>query len=142
MIGLEIKREFTIGHLANPRPAAFPIAAAVGGAVVPVALYLMIIPSGTWSSGWGIPMATDTAFAIAVIALLGNRVPLELRVFLTAAAVVDDIGAILVIAVFYSSEVKLEYLAAAAAVISILALLNRSRVYLLSIYLSVGILLW
>jgi len=142
VVGLEIKREFTVGHLANSRSAALPIAAAIGGMVVPVFLYSIIVPSGPWSAGWGIPMATDTAFAIAVIALLGTRVPLELRVFLTAAAVVDDIGAILVIAVFYSGEVRLEYLAAACAATGILALLNRSHIYLLSPYLGMGILLW
>ncbi len=142
VVGLEIKREFTVGHLANRRSAALPIAAAFGGMAVPALLYVLLVPDGPWSSGWGIPMATDTAFAIAVIAVLGSRVPVELRVFLTAAAVVDDIGAILVIAIFYSSDLQFAYLVAAGATIGVLALLNRAHVYRLSPYIAAGILLW
>lgn len=142
VVGLEIKREFTVGHLTNRRSAALPIAAAIGGMVVPALLYILLVPAGPWSSGWGIPMATDTAFAIAVIAVLGSRVPVELRVFLTAAAVVDDIGAILVIAIFYSSDLQIIYIVAAAATIGVLALLNRAHVYRLSPYVAVGVLLW
>ncbi|HJT51413.1 MAG TPA: Na+/H+ antiporter NhaA, partial [Nitrosospira sp.] len=108
VVGLEIKREFTVGHLANRQSAMLPVAAAIGGMAVPALLYLMLVPSGsegagsTWSHGWGVPMATDTAFAVALIAMMGRRVPIELRVFLTAAAIVDDIGAIIVVAIFYS----------------------------------------
>ena len=115
VVGLEIKREFTVGHLASRRSAALPIAAAIGGMVAPAALYLLVIPHGPWSHGWGVPMATDTAFAVALIVMLGERVPVELRIFLTAAAIVDDIGAIVVVAVFYSGDLHLGYLAAAAA---------------------------
>src|SRR3546814_7563050 len=82
--GLEIKREFTSGHLSNVRSAALPIAAAIGGMAVPALLYVLVIPAGQWSHGWGVPIATDTAFAIALIAMLGRRVPVELRIFLTA----------------------------------------------------------
>ncbi|PWQ93819.1 Na+/H+ antiporter NhaA [Leucothrix arctica] len=142
VVGLEIKREFTVGHLTNHRTAALPIAAALGGMVVPALLYALLIPDGPWASGWGIPMATDTAFAIAVIAVLGSRVPVELRVFLTAAAVVDDIGAILVIAIFYSSDLQITYLISVAAATGVLALLNRAHVYRLSPYVFVGVLLW
>ncbi|CAH1198182.1 Na(+)/H(+) antiporter NhaA [Candidatus Nitrotoga sp. BS] len=142
VVGLEIKREFTVGHLANRRSAALPIAAAIGGMAVPALLYIWVIPEGPWSNGWGIPMATDTAFAIAVIAVLGSRVPVELRVFLTAAAIVDDIGAILVIAIFYSADIQVTYLVAAAATTGVLALLNRAHVYRLSPYVCVGIVLW
>ena len=102
VVGLEIKREFTVGHLASRRAAALPVAAAIGGMAAPALLYLFIIPPGSWSIGWGVPMATDTAFAVALIAMLGARVPVELRIFLTAAAIVDDIGAILVVALCYS----------------------------------------
>lgn len=142
VVGLEIKREFTVGHLANRQSAALPIAAAIGGMVVPALLYLLIIPSGPWLHGWGVPMATDTAFAIAIIAMMGSRVPLELRVFLTAAAIVDDIGAILVVAVFYSGGLQIGYLAAAGAAVAALAILNGSHVYRVAPYVLVGIVLW
>ena len=110
LVGLEIKREFTVGRLANRRLAAFPIAAALGGMAVPAALYALVIPAGAWAHGWGIPMATDTAFAVALIVMLGTRVPVELRVFLTAASIVDDIGAIVVVALFYSGTLHWGYL--------------------------------
>ncbi len=92
--------------------------------VVPAALYIALIPSGPWAHGWGVPMATDTAFAVALIVMMGSRVPVELRIFLTAAAIVDDIGAIIVVALFYSDAIHVEYLVAAAAVVALLALLN------------------
>lgn len=142
VVGLEIKREFTVGHLATRRSAALPIAAAIGGMVVPALLYLLIVPSGAWARGWGIPMATDTAFAIALIAMLGRRVPVELRIFLTAAAIVDDIGAILVVAVFYSDGLQWGWLLAGLGVIGALWLLNRIRVYRAAPYLLAGLVLW
>jgi NhaA family Na+:H+ antiporter len=142
VVGLEIKREFTVGHLASRRSAALPVAAAIGGMVAPALLYLLVIPQGPWSHGWGVPMATDTAFAIALIVMMGARVPIELRIFLTAAAIVDDIGAILVVALFYSSDMHFGYLAAAAALTVALALLNRSRVYRVSPYMLLGVALW
>lgn len=142
VVGLEIKREFTVGHLASPRQAALPIAAALGGMVVPAALYALLIPAGPWGHGWGVPMATDTAFAVALIVMMGSRVPIELRIFLTAAAIVDDIGAILVVAVFYSGAINIAALAAAGACMGALALLNRWRVYSLAPYALVGLLLW
>ncbi len=142
VVGLEIKREFTVGHLASPREAALPIAAAIGGMVLPAALYMAIIPSGPWAHGWGVPLATDTAFAIALIVMLGARVPVSLRIFLTAAAIVDDIGAILVVAFFYSDTIHIEYLIAAVAVIAALALLTSARVYSVMPYALLGVLLW
>ncbi|GKS58574.1 hypothetical protein YTPLAS18_21010 [Nitrospira sp.] len=142
VVGLEIKREFTVGHLASRLSAALPIAAAVGGMVVPAALYVFLIPAGPWTQGWGVPMATDTAFAIALIAMMGSRVPIELRVFLTAAAIVDDIGAILVVAAFYSGTLNVGYLAAGAVILAALAFLNQSRVYRALPYVLLGILLW
>ncbi|HEX6111650.1 MAG TPA: Na+/H+ antiporter NhaA [Geminicoccaceae bacterium] len=142
VVGLEIKREFTVGHLASRRAAALPIAAAIGGMVVPAGLYIAMIPEGPWARGWGVPMATDTAFAVALIVMMGRRVPIELRIFLTAAAIVDDIGAITVVAVFYAGDLHLGFLAAAAASTGALALLNRSHVYSLSPYMLLGVALW
>jgi len=142
VVGLEIKREFTVGHLSGWRSAALPVAGAIGGMIAPAALYLLIIPPGPWMHGWGVPMSTDTAFAVALIVMLGSRVPVELRIFLTAAAIVDDLGAILAVAFFYSGELSLVYLAPAAVLVGALALLNRSRVYTLAPYVAVGVALW
>lgn len=142
VVGLEIKREFTVGHLANWRAAALPIAGALGGMIVPAALYRLIIPEGPLVHGWGVPMATDTAFAIALIVMLGARVPVELRVFVTAAAIIDDIGSIAVVAAFYSGELHLGPLVGALAVVVTLALFNASRVYRLTPYLILGAALW
>lgn len=142
IVGLEIKREFTVGRLATLRSAAMPIAAALGGMIAPAVLYTLLIPAGRWSHGWGVPMATDTAFAIALIAMMGRRVPVELRIFLTAATIVDDIGAISVVAIFYSTHIDFGYLGASIALIAVLALLNRARVYRITPYLLVGAVLW
>jgi Na+:H+ antiporter, NhaA family len=142
VVGLEIKREFTVGHLAGWRSAALPVAGAIGGTVAPAALYLLVVPSGPWSHGWGVPMSTDTAFAVALIVMLGSRVPVELRIFLTAASIVDDLCAIVAVAAFYSGELSLVYLAAAVPLIGALALLNRSHVYALTPYIVVGWALW
>ena len=142
VVGLEIKRELTVGHLASIRSAALPIAAAIGGMVVPAALYIALIPSGPWAHGWGVPMATDTAFAIALIVMMGSRVPVELRIFLTAAAIVDDIGAIIVVALFYSDAIHVEYLIVAAGIVAALALVNNARIYNLAPYILLGIALW
>jgi NhaA family Na+:H+ antiporter len=142
VVGLEIKREFTVGHLAERSSMGLPIAAAVGGMVVPALLYLLLVPAGSWSNGWGVPMATDTAFAVALIAMMGRRVPVELRVFLTAAAIVDDIGAIIVVAIFYSSALQPGYLGGAAAILGLLILLNRGGVYRASPYIFLGAGLW
>lgn len=142
VVGLEIKREFTVGHLSNRRSAALPVAAAIGGMTVPALIYIWLIPEGQWAHGWGVPMATDTAFAVALIVMLGQRVPIELRIFLTAAAIVDDIGAIIVVAFFYSSELRYEYLGAAAALTLALAMLNRAHVYRVTPYFVLGIILW
>jgi NhaA family Na+:H+ antiporter len=142
VVGLEIKREFTVGRLASRRFAAFPVAAAIGGMVVPAALYLLVIPSGEWRHGWGVPMPTDTAFAVALIVMLGRRVPVELRVFLTAAAIVDDLGAIIVVALFYSGALDAGYLLAAATCAGALIALNRSGVYRAMPYAIVGLALW
>jgi Na+:H+ antiporter, NhaA family len=142
VVGLEIKREFTVGHLASRRAAALPIAAAIGGMIAPAVLYSSVIPQGPWSHGWGVPMATDTAFAVALIVMMGERVPIELRIFLTAAAIVDDIGAIVVVALFYSGDLHFGALGSAAAVTGALALLNRSHVYRVLPYALLGVALW
>lgn len=142
VVGLEIKREVTVGRLASPRKAAFPIAGAIGGILAPALLYLLIAPPGPWSRGWGVPVATDTAFAIALIVMMGRRVPLDLRIFLTAAAIVDDLGAIVVVALFYSGELRFEYLAAAALVVAGLWAFGRFHVYRLAPYLALGVALW
>ena len=142
VVGLEIKREFTVGHLASRRSAALPIAAALGGMVVPAMTYALLVPQGAWSYGWGVPMATDTAFAIALIAMLGRRVPVGLRIFLTAAAIVDDIGAIVVVAIFYSGELSVPWLLGALATTAVLASLNKAHVYRATPYVILGIVLW
>ena len=142
VVGLEIKREFTVGHLATRRSAALPIAAAVGGMVVPALIYVSLVPGGTWANGWGVPMATDTAFAVALIAVMGARVPVELRIFLTAAAIVDDIGAIIVVAIFYSDTLNVAALAGALAAVGFLVVLNRSGVYRVTPYVITGVVLW
>ena len=148
VVGLEIKREFTMGHLSSREAAALPVVAALGGMAVPALLYHALVPDGpagaegAWVHGWGVPIATDTAFAIALIAMMGRRVPVELRVFLTAAAIVDDIGAILVVAIFYSGHLHAEFLVAAAAITLVLATLNRGGVYRVSPYVLLGIALW
>ena len=141
VVGLEIKREFTIGRLATPRLAALPIAAAVGGMLVPASIYLALAPPQL-AGGWAIPTTTDTAFAVALIALLGSRVPVELRIFLTAAVIVDDLVAIAIVALFYSEDLDLAYGAASAAVCVLLALLNRGGVYRALPYAALGIVLW
>jgi NhaA family Na+:H+ antiporter len=142
VVGLEIKREFTVGHLASRRSAALPIAAAVGGMVVPALIYVSLVPAGPWAEGWGVPMATDTAFAVALIAIMGSRVPVELRIFLTAAAIVDDIGAIVVVAIFYSDSLNITALLGALAATGFLLVLNRSGVYRVTPYVITGVLLW
>jgi Na+:H+ antiporter, NhaA family len=125
VVGLEIKREMMVGELASFRQAALPIVAAAGGVIVPAAIYLALNAGSDGAPGWGIPMATDIAFALGVMALLGNRVPLGLKVFLTALAIVDDIAAVLVIAVFYTAEISSSALAAAGLCLGVLFLLNR-----------------
>jgi NhaA family Na+:H+ antiporter len=128
VVGLEIKREFTVGHLATFRSGALPVIAALGGIVLPAIIYASIAPPGL-RHGWGIPIGTDTAFAVALIVLLGARVPIELRVFLTAAVIIDDIVAILVIALFYTESIDPAYLIAGGAMTAFVFTLNRIGVY-------------
>lgn len=142
VVGLEIKREFTVGHLTNRLSAALPIAGALGGAVIPAIVYLVLVSNNAWMHGWGVPLATDTAFAIALIVMMGSRVPVELRIFLTAAAIVDDIVAILVVAIFYSSDLNFVYMAAAVVVSGILLGLNKAGIFRPLPYIILGLVLW
>jgi NhaA family Na+:H+ antiporter len=142
VVGLEIKRELTIGRLSIPRVAALPLAAAAGGMLLPASLYLLVVPPGQLAAGWAIPTTTDTAFAIALIALLGGRVPVELRIFLTAAVIVDDLVAIAILAIFYASGIDLQYLAASVAVTFVMVLLNQGGIYSPLPYGLLGIVLW
>jgi len=142
VVGLEIKREVLVGELASVRRAALPAAAALGGMVVPAAIYLAFNLDGPGSNGWGIPMATDIAFAIGVMALLGDRIPLSLKVFLTALAIVDDLGAVLVIAVFYTAELSFAALGAAALIFALMVLTSMARVRHPAIYGLLGFALW
>ncbi len=141
-VGLEIKQELVHGRLRDPRTAAMPAIAAVGGMVVPAALFALVNVGGVGSRGWGIPMATDIAFAMGVVALLGRRVPAPVRLFLLTLAVVDDIGAILVIAAFYSSALDLRFLTFAAALALSLVLVSRGGDERLVPYLALGVALW
>ena len=142
VVGLEIKRELLVGELASPRQAALPILAAIGGVVVPAVLYSALNARGPGAPGWGVPMATDIAFAIGVMALLGERVPLGLKVFLTALAIVDDIAAMLVIALFYTAEFAWGALALAGVCLVILFAVNRLGVRHPLPYALVGGVLW
>ena len=141
IVGLEIKREMTSGHLAGRRAAALPIAAAIGGMVVPAAIYLAIA-GGTEPMGWGVPMATDIALAIGVLALAGSGVPATLRAFLLGLAVVDDIGAIIVIAVFYSNGVSFSWLAIAIGTLAVLLAARQWGVSQLGVYIALGTMMW
>ena len=142
VIGLEIKEELTNGQLTTVREAAIPAAGALGGMAVPAALYLAFNLGGDGAGGWGVPMATDVAFALGVLALLGRFVPAELKVLLLGLAIVDDVGAIVVIAIFYSSGLAAGWLAAAAAGLIVVALLRQARVRFLPIYVALGAGIW
>lgn len=124
VVGLEIKRAILVGELASPRQAALPILAAIGGMVVPALLYFVINTDGAEARGWGIPMATDIAFAVGALVLLGSRIPKSLVMFLVALAIVDDLGAVLIIAVFYTEQIAVNYLIIAAVLLLVLVILN------------------
>lgn len=142
LVGLEIKRELVSGELASPRQAALPIFAAIGGALLPALIYTLLNYDQPTHHGWGIPMATDIAFALAVISMLGNKVPLSLKVFLAALAIVDDLLAILVIAIFYSSDLHYTYLLYAGGIFALLLLFNRLGVRSIVFYLIPGVFMW
>lgn len=143
LVGLEVKRELVLGSLASRQRAAFPVIAALGGMVVPALIYLAFnYQDPVARHGWAIPAATDIAFALGVLALLGNRVPMALKIFLMALAIIDDLGAIIIIALFYTSDLSMLSLGVAAAAIAVLALLNICNVRRVGIYVLVGMVLW
>jgi NhaA family Na+:H+ antiporter len=142
VVGLEIKREVLVGELVSRRRATLPIAAAVGGAILPAAIFLALAGSGTAARGWGVPMATDIAFALGVLALLGSRAPLGLRIFVTALAIVDDLLAVLVIALFYTTDLSPPALAVAGGLLVALVLANRIGARRPLVYALLGIALW
>ncbi|MEW6324814.1 MAG: Na+/H+ antiporter NhaA [Nitrospirota bacterium] len=142
LVGLEIKREALAGELAAPKKAVLPIAAAAGGMVLPALLYAAINAGGAGLSGWGIPMATDIAFALGVLALLGGRAPAGLLIFLTALAIADDLGAVVVIALFYGEEIALAPLITGGAIVALSSILNHAGVRKTLVYTLLGIVLW
>lgn len=143
LVGMEIKRELAIGELNSVKKAVLPIGAAVGGMVVPALIYTFFNYGTSNITGWGIPMATDIAFALAALSLLGSKkAPVGLALFLTALAIVDDLGAILVIAIFYTEKISLMALFSAAIILTALILVNKYRIKSTPIYIFMGILLW
>jgi NhaA family Na+:H+ antiporter len=142
VVGLELKREILVGELSSLRDAALPVVAALGGMIVPAGIYYCFNPSGPLARGWGIPMATDIAFAVGILVLLAWRIPRNLIIFLTALAIADDLGAVLVIALFYSQTINLAALASSAAVLACLILLNRGGIRHALPYGLLGLLLW
>jgi Na+:H+ antiporter, NhaA family len=142
VVGVEIKRELVTGELASARAAILPVVAAAGGMVVPAALYVAVNAGGDGTSGWGIPMATDIAFAVGVLALLGDRAPSGLKVLLLSMAIVDDVGAIVVIAIFYTDDVSLAWLATAGGGLVLVAVLQRSRMWFVPVYVVLGAGVW
>ena len=143
VVGMEIKRELVVGELKDPKKAALPAMAALGGMAIPALVYVLFNTGGDGQlSGWGIPMATDIAFALGVVSLLGNRVPRSLKVFLLSLAITDDIGSILVIAVFYTSDLSFEWLLYAIGLLVIVRVMQAVKVWWLPAYLIVGVLAW
>jgi NhaA family Na+:H+ antiporter len=142
VVGLEIKREVLEGELGSPKSAALPIAAALGGLLFPALIYLAFNAGGPGASGWGIPMATDIAFTLGILVLLGTRVPLSLKVFFTALAIADDIGAVLVIALFYTANISWLALGIGAVILLALIVANRMQIYTPLVYAVGGVALW
>ncbi len=142
-VSLEIKREFLQGELSNPKQALLPIIGAIGGMAVPALFYIAVNYSdSTTLNGWAIPSATDIAFSLGVLSLLGKRVPVSLKVFLTALAIIDDLGAIVIIAFFYSGSIKIKYLVLMLVSVIVLTMLNKFKIRNFLPYLIVGIFLW
>lgn len=142
LIGLEIKRELLIGELNTVKKASFPLMAAIGGMTVPVLFYLILNQNPETSGAWGIPMATDIAFSLAILRLLGKRVPLGLKVFLTAFAIVDDLGAVLVIAIFYSESIQWSLILISLVLLGILFFLSYKGIHKKGLILAFGIVIW
>lgn len=142
LVGLEIEREIYIGELSNFRNASLPVFAAMGGMIVPAVFHFILNGGTNTQSGFGIPMATDIAFALGILSLLGNKVPASVKVFLTAFAIIDDLGAIVVIAVFYTKTFSFFYFGLAIGIFALLILFNRLRLHNLLFYLLPGIVMW
>ena len=142
VVGLEIKRELLVGELSSLRKALLPMMGALGGMIAPALIYVALNARGSHANGWGIPMATDIAFAVGVLALLGSRIPSSLKIFLTALAIVDDIGAILVIALFYTSQIFWGWLGLAALLLVVLVGFNLARIQAPLPYALVGLVIW
>ncbi len=142
LIGLEIKREFLIGELNSIKKMSFPLFGALGGMLVPVLFFLVLNNNPGTAKGWGIPMATDIAFSLAILKLLGDRVPLSLKIFLTAFAIVDDIGAVMVIAIFYGGSINYGLLLAAFLLLGVLYFLSAKGYYSIFLFLFVGVIIW
>jgi len=142
MVGLEVERELYLGELADFKNAILPLAAAVGGICIPALIHFLLNKGTATQSGFAIPMATDIAFALGILALAGNKVPVAVKVFLTALAIIDDIGAILVIALFYTKTVLLTYLLIALGILAVLFVLNRLKVRRLIFYILPGMVMW
>lgn len=142
LVGMEIKRELTIGELSSIRKSMLPVLAAIGGMLFPALIFTLFNGSTPYAHGWGIPMATDIAFSLGVLSLLGNRVPVSLKILLMALAIIDDLGAILTIAIFYTADLQLTYLFAGAGALVLLVILNLAKVQRLIFYFIPGIILW
>ena len=142
LVGLEIEREIYAGELSNKKNASLPVVAAVGGMLIPAFIHLMLNKGTATQDGFGIPMATDIAFALGILSLVGKKVPTSLKIFLTALAIIDDLGAILIIAVFYTHELQTTYLFIALGIFAVLIILNRLKVHQLVWYLLPGIVMW
>jgi NhaA family Na+:H+ antiporter len=142
LVGLEIERELYIGELKEMKVASLPIAAAMGGMLIPAAIHFFFNAGTPEQSGYGIPMATDIAFALGMLAILGNRVPFSLKVFLMAFAIIDDLGAIIVIAIFYSQGISWAYLLSALGIFVALFIMGKLKVHHLAFYLIPGIVMW
>ncbi len=142
LVGLEIEREIYVGELSNIKKSLLPIFAALGGMVFPAIIHFLFNQGTIFQRGFGIPMATDIAFSLAVLSLLGNRVPISLKVFLTALAIIDDLGAIIIIALFYSTGFSFTYFGLSILIFSIMIILNRAKFYKIWVYLILGCLMW
>jgi len=142
LVGLEIEREIYAGELSDIKNASLPVIAAIGGMIVPALIYYVFNYNQQIRSGIGIPMATDIAFALGVLSLIGKRIPVELKIFLTAFAIIDDLGAIIIIALFYSKGISIVFLLSALGLFLILIIMNRLKIHKLSFYLIIGVVMW
>jgi len=142
LAGMEIKRELLIGELSSIKRSLLPVIAALGGMIVPALIYSCWCGATPFANGWGVPMATDIAFSLGVLSLLGNRVPVSVRIFLTALAIIDDLGGILTIAIFYASNINFTYLGLAGIVFALLVTLHFLKVTKTFLFISLGLLLW